>query len=172
MSRKCTVCGHKDKSEIDRKLMAKEGSAGDISRIFNVSRDSILRHKKHIAIAIRSTQSIKAQGFFELLKGVERLTRRVEKHLGDSQRSEGWFRESAELRQWIALREKMVGKVVTDDPRALQGRQGDSYNVVFIAPDGKPARIPLAVYEALPKSVFGKATDSVSVDCEKKSEVM
>jgi hypothetical protein len=138
--------------------MAKEGSAGDISRLFNVSKDSILRHKRHIAIAIRSTQSIKAQGFYECLKGIERLIRRVEKHLGDSQRSEGWFRKSAELRQWIALREKMVGKVVTDDPRALQARQGDTYCVQFIAPDGKPAKIPLAVYEALPKTVFGSET--------------
>jgi hypothetical protein len=172
VSRKCTVCGHKDKLEIDRKLMAKEGSAGDISRLFNVSKDSILRHKRHIAIAIRSTQSIKAQGFYECLKGVERLIRRVEKHLGDSQRSEGWFRESAELRQWIGLREKMVGKVVTDDPKALQARQGDSYNVVFVSPDGKPTRIPLAVYQALPKSVFDKATDSVSVDCKQESEAM
>jgi hypothetical protein len=172
MSRKCTVCAHKDKAEIDRKITANEGSALTISRLFNLSKDSILRHRRHISIAIRSAQSIKAQGFSELLKGVERLIRRMEKRLSDSQRAEGWFKESAELRQWIALRAKLAGKLVKDEAGGAQKREGDRYSVVFIAPDGKPAEIPLSVYRALPKSVFDKATDSVSVDSEKKSEAM
>ncbi|MGA8539320.1 MAG: hypothetical protein WB566_07450, partial [Terriglobales bacterium] len=104
--------------------------------------------------------------------GVERLIRMMEKRLNDSQRAEGWFKESAELRQWIALRAKLAGKIVKDDAGGPHKREGDSYNVVFVSPDGKPASIPLEVYRALPKSSFDKATDSVSVDVKQESGAM
>ena len=79
---------------------------------------------------------------------------KVEKHLSNTAKSEVWFKESRELRNWVALRAKLAGKVVVEGEG--EGRkQGDSYNIVFRGPDGEPLRIPLAVYEALPPEVFG-----------------
>jgi hypothetical protein len=149
MGRKCTVCAHKDKAEIDRRIVANEGSALAIARCFDLSKDSVLRHRRHLDSAIRNAQLVKSTGFQELTTAVERLTAKMQRHLTNSQRSDVWFKESGELRQWIALRAKLAGKLVPDDAGAPR-KSGDSYCVQFIGPGGKPVSIPLAVYRALP----------------------
>ena len=152
MPRKCTVCAHASKPEIDRRIIAGGESALTIARLFDLSDDAVLRHKSHLKAAIRNAQVIKSTGFQELTKGIERLIAKVEKHLSITAKSEVWFKESRELRNWVALRAKLAGKVVVDEGQKRSG--SDQYNIVFRGPDGEPLRIPLAVYEALPAEVF------------------
>jgi hypothetical protein len=47
------------------------------------------------------------------------------------------------------LRSKLALKLSIGDGEMVVA--GDTYNVVFRCEDGQPLRIPLAVYEALPK---------------------
>ena len=160
MPRKCTVCAHASKAEIDRRIVAGGESALTLSRLSDLSDDAILRHKSHLTAAIRNAQVIKSTGFQELTKGIERLILKVEKHLSNTAKSEVWFKESRELRNWVALRAKLAGKVVVEGEGEGQGRkQGDSYCIVFRGPDGEPLKIPLAVYEALPAAAFEESGD-------------
>ena len=154
MGRKCTVCQHPDKAEIDRKIIANDGSALTIARLFDLGDDAVLRHKSHLKYALRASQVTNATSFYELTKAIDRLIAKVEKHLSISAKSEVWFKESRELRNWVALRAKLAGKFVKDAAEGPQKREGDSYNVVFVSPDNQPARIPLAVYRQLPRSAF------------------
>lgn len=148
MPRKCTVCAHASKAEIDKRIIAGSESALSIARLFGISKDSVARHRSHLKSAIRNAQVIKSTGFQELTKAVERLIAKVEKHLSISAKSETWFKESRELRNWIGLRAKLAGKLVIDEGK--QQSRGDTYCVSFIGPDRLPVRIPLRVYASLP----------------------
>jgi hypothetical protein len=150
MGRKCTVCAHPEKTEIDRKIVGNDGSSLTIARLFGLSDDAVSRHRSHINSAIRNAQVIKSTGFHELTKAIDRLVLKVEKHLSISAKSETWFKESRELRNWISLRAKLAGRIVKDDAEGAQRREGDRYSVVFVTPDGKPAEIPFSVYRSLP----------------------
>jgi hypothetical protein len=159
MPRKCSVCTHASKAEIDSRIIAGGESALTIARLFDLSDDAVLRHKSHLTAAIRNAQVIKSTGFQELTKGIERLILKVEKHLSNTAKSEIWFKESRELRNWVALRAKLAGKVVVEGEG--EGRkQGDQYNIVFRGPDGEPLKIPLAVYERLPAELFAENEDA------------
>jgi hypothetical protein len=53
MPRICTVCASKRRAEIDRALVAGEGSMRDIARSCRVSKDALLRHKaEHLPAAL------------------------------------------------------------------------------------------------------------------------
>ena len=93
---------------------------------------------------------IKSTGFHELTKAIDRLVLKVEKHLSISAKSEVWFKESRELRNWILLRSKLAGRIVKDDAEGVQKREGDTFCIQFISPDGQPTRIPLSAYRSLP----------------------
>jgi hypothetical protein len=157
MGRKCTVCAHPDKAEIDRKIVENDGSGLAIARLFGLSDDAVARHRSHLKSAIRNAQVIKSTGFQELTKAIDRLVLKVEKHLSISAKSEIWFKESRELRNWVALRAKLAGKLVKDEAEGPHKREGDAYNIVFVSPDGQQAKIPLSVYRALPPSAFKQA---------------
>ncbi|MFZ3189767.1 MAG: hypothetical protein WB523_02390 [Candidatus Sulfotelmatobacter sp.] len=155
MPRKCSVCMHASKAEIDKRIVAGGESALTLARLFDLSDDAILRHKSHLTAAIRNAQVIKSTGFQELTTGIERLILKVEKHLSNTAKSEVWFKESRELRNWVALRAKLAGKVVVGESEGR--RQGDTYNIVFRGPDGEPLKIPLKVYERLPAELFAES---------------
>jgi hypothetical protein len=152
MARPCNVCSHPKVALINAKLTANEGSAASIARLFALGKDSILRHRAHISSEIKAAQTIKATGFYELTKAIERLTLRLDARLGSARRSASWFQESRELRSWISLRAKLAGKVIAETPK--QARAGDMYCVQFRGPDGQPLRIPLNVYRQLPKELL------------------
>lgn len=153
MPRKCTVCQHPERKEIDRRIVEGQGSGPAIARLFNLSHDAVARHRRHIDNAIRNAQLVKSTGFRELLQAVERLIAKLQKHLSNPRKSEIWFQESRELRNWIALRARLAGKLVADDGEG-KSRAGDVFNIQFVGPDKRPVTIPMAVYAALPKSVF------------------
>ncbi len=168
MGRKCTVCQHPDIAEINRKIVANDGSTLAIARLFGLGDDAVARHRSHIKTAIRNAQVLKNTGFQELTKAIDRLVLKVEKHLSISAKSEVWFKESRELRNWVALRAKLAGKFVKDDAEGPQKREGDSYNIILVDPDGQPTKIPLAVYRALPSSAFEQAQGNGALGTQSK----
>ena len=61
MPRKCTICGHKKRGEIDKALLTCEPYRG-IAERFHVSGSALLRHKRHIPLSL-----IKAKGLEDQL---------------------------------------------------------------------------------------------------------
>lgn len=170
MPRKCSVCAHASKAEIDGRIIAGGESALSVARLFGLSKDSVLRHRRHIDSAIRAAQVIKSTGFQELTSAIERLTAKMQRHLSNPRRSETWFQESRELRGWISLRAKLAGKVTVDEGQKRSA--GDSYCIVFRGPDGEPLKIPLAVYEALPAEVFDESVDEGALGKQPNAPVL
>jgi hypothetical protein len=168
MGRKCTVCQHPDIAEIDRKIIANDGSTLTIARLFGLGDDAVARHRSHIKTAIKNAQVLKNTGFQELTKSIDRLVLKVEKHLSISAKSEVWFKESRELRNWVALRAKLAGKFVKDDAEGAQRREGDKYVISFVAPNGTPVEIPLSVYRALPSSAFEQVQGNGALGTQSK----
>jgi hypothetical protein len=81
VARRCEVCVHPEKDEIDRQLLL-GGSIAEISRKFLVSQDSLDRHKKnHLADTLRpsySTQEIaKADNILEEMEDLHARTKRT-----------------------------------------------------------------------------------------------
>jgi hypothetical protein len=170
MPRKCSVCAHASKAEIDGRIIAGGESALSVARLFGLSKDSVLRHRRHIDNAIRAAQVIKSTGFQELITAIERLTAKMTKHLSTPRRSETWFQESRELRGWVTLRAKLAGKVVVGEGEGR--KQGDQYNIVFRGPDGEPLKIPLAVYERLPPEAFAESEDESALGKQPNAPVL
>ena len=152
--RKCSVCIHAKRHEIDAKIVANEGSTRELARQYDLDKDAIQRHKKHIEGQVKAAATLKATGFRELTAAVQRLTAKLEKHLGSARRSATWFQESRELRAWVLVRAKLAGKVTADDGKTTE-RAGDVFNITFISPDGAQAAIPLEVYRAMPTKANG-----------------
>lgn len=50
MPRKCSICAHKNRSEIERSLVS-GASYRVVAQRFSVSRDAVVRHRRHIAPA-------------------------------------------------------------------------------------------------------------------------
>ena len=153
LMKKCSVCVHGKRHEIDAKIIANTGSVRELARQYSLDKDAIQRHKRHIEGPMKAAQTLKATGFRELTDAVNRLTTRLEKRLGSARRSATWFQESRDLRAWVLVRAKLAGKVSADEERPTE-RAGDTFAVQFIAPDGSEARIPLEAYRALPADAF------------------
>ncbi len=66
MPRKCSVCAHASKAEIDGRIIAGGESALSVARLFGLSKDSVLRHHRHIDNAIRPRKLLRARGFKNL----------------------------------------------------------------------------------------------------------
>lgn len=58
MPRVCTVCSHGERGEIDRALVAGEGSIRSIARRYCVSNDAVLRHREHLPAALAKAQEM------------------------------------------------------------------------------------------------------------------
>jgi len=166
MGRKCNVCNHKEKAEINRKIIANESSAHAIARQFSLSKDGVLRHRAHIAGDIKTAQMAKFTNFQHLVEEIKKLSAKLDRINRGSQRRENWelwLKREKSVRELAWLATKMAGRIVLDESQKRGG--SDSYNVVFCGPDGKPLRIPFAVYAALPGEVF-KANGDGALEIE------
>lgn len=79
MAWKCTICVHRQRSEIDRMLVAAGASLQDIADRFEVSRSSLDRHKKnhlpaHLAVARKAKEVISADDLLSRLTALNRET--------------------------------------------------------------------------------------------------
>jgi len=60
MTRKCTVCNHKRRNEIEKRLV--QGDAyRDIARQWKVTKDALLRHKENGHISAKLLKAMKAK---------------------------------------------------------------------------------------------------------------
>ncbi len=92
MPRRCTVCDHPQREEIDRQLVC-GGSYRDIARQFGLSKDAISRHKEsHIPDAL-----VKAQDAGEVAQG-DTLMDQVKALQDEAQSILGEARAAGDLR--------------------------------------------------------------------------
>lgn len=61
MSRICTVCTHPDRRAIDEALILDNASLRDAARQFGLSKDSLARHKGHIAASLTKAKRAKEE---------------------------------------------------------------------------------------------------------------
>jgi len=76
MSRKCTICEHESRHEIDKALAVDGASIRGIARQFRVSDDALTRHVKSGHIIAKIKQAVKAQEIVEaddLLKEIQEI---------------------------------------------------------------------------------------------------
>jgi len=152
MGRKCTVCTHPNKAEIDRKILANAGSARVLAGQFGVSKNSILNHHKHIKGEMKAAHSERSVELREILKRADQNIKLLSLHLKTKPRealSLDWIRTSRDLRGWLTFRAKALGKIAPVGDSQKRG-EGDRYVISFVGPNGKPAEIPLDVYRSLP----------------------
>jgi hypothetical protein len=156
MGRKCSICTRADRDQIDAVIARNEGSAHAIARQFSLGKDAVLRHRAHIAPEIERVQLAKFADFQQLVDEVRKLSDKFDRMNRKPQGREAWdlfLAKSKNVREWIWLKTKMAGRIVVDSGEG-KTQAGDSFNIVFVTPDGEPARIPLRVYRALPARVF------------------
>jgi hypothetical protein len=173
MARICRCCASKQRAQIDKDILANRESASTIARRHAVTKASVLGHRRnHLAEAVEGTLSQGALELKAMLSRADKLIKLLTHHLKAKPRdavSLDWIRESRDLRGWLTYRSKHVGKLVPVGDR--QERAGDRYVISFIAPDGRPAEIPLGRFRRLPASKDGaeKAEQSLP-DCNNDRE--
>lgn len=151
MGRTCCCCRHKNRQELDAAIAEGAGSAGAIAGQYGVSKNSVLNHRKHIGAEMKAAHSERSTELREILRRCDKNAKLLSLHLKNKPREAiglDWIRESRDLRGWLTFRVKALGKIAPVGDS--QKRGGDSYSVVFVAPDGKPVSIPFSVYRALP----------------------
>lgn len=89
MPRKCTICEHKSRQEIDSALVSPGAVLRDIARQFRVSKDALSRHVKggHIAERIQKAKHAhEAVAGDNLLTRIGRFHQRFEKMIENAQK--------------------------------------------------------------------------------------
>jgi transposase-like protein len=115
MSRKCTVCGHPNKDEIDKALVSK-GAIRDIARQFDIDKSALSRHKQNhlpsiLARAEDAKEVTKANNLIDEIERLrvkaERIARKAEKK-GDYRTALAGIRELTRIVEILA---KMQGEL-------------------------------------------------------------
>ena len=112
MPRRCTVCTHPQRAEIERAL-TDGGTIRDIARRFRVSRPSLARHKAHMREAVKAAlEAGKVNRGRDVLERLQELDQRTRAILEQAQR-EGRARDALaairELRGLLKLEAELVG---------------------------------------------------------------
>jgi len=156
MGRTCRCCTSKQRSEIDKDILANHESASTIAARYSVTKGSVLSHRRnHLSEAVASTLSQGAIELKEMLARADKLIRLLTIHMKEKPRSAvslDWIRESRDVRGWFTYHSKHIGKAIP--AKETQKREGDKFVISFVASDGKRAEVPLSVYQALPSEVF------------------
>lgn len=58
MPRRCSLCGHDKRQEIERALLCGD-SYRTVAQCFGVSRDAVVRHRKHLPVALAHAREVK-----------------------------------------------------------------------------------------------------------------
>lgn len=120
MPRTCTVCTHESRAEIDRALVRRT-SYRDISRQYEVSKDSLSRHaQEHLPDKLKKAEEAERQEEAdELLGDLRKIQIHTVKVLRRAEADEDWWlvlKAVAEQRQNIQLRFRAV------DQKAIEQR--------------------------------------------------
>ncbi len=141
MSRKCTICTHPQRAEIDREL-AEGRSIRDIARRYSVSRPSLHRHRTHVQDAIQQAIEAKAvQVGVSVLDRIRELNREARSLLEEA-RSRGRYAAAVQAigaaTRLLELEAKLLGEL--DERPSVQ---------VALVASPEWARLKAAVLEAL-----------------------
>ncbi len=114
MGRRCTVCTHPKRDEIDRALIAGEPYR-DIARRYGLSKDALRRHREHIPKELaRSREAEEVARADELLGQVQELRDRALSILDKAERSKDLrtaLQAIREARQCVELLAKLAGEL-------------------------------------------------------------
>lgn len=124
MSRVCTICTHKDREEIDRRLIRGNSIAG-IARYFAVSEDALGRHfENHVPDSLMASPSAQEMARADvLLDDLKSIRTRTEDLLrkadaaGEIRSLPGFLRE---LREQIKLMAELEGRLASQPQITLQ----------------------------------------------------
>jgi hypothetical protein len=114
MPRKCCICVHEQRSEIERSVVAGD-SYRTVAQRFDVSRDAVVRHRKHLTVAIakplgseQMSQSETLLGQLEDLRSEsQRLEQKAERD-GDYRAAIAAVREQCRIVELVA---KLCGQL-------------------------------------------------------------
>ena len=141
VSRKCTICTHPQRAEIDREL-AEGRSIRDIARRYSVSRPSLHRHRTHVQDAVQRAVEAKAvQVGVSVLDRIRELNREARALLEEA-RSKGRYAAAVQAigaaTRLLELEAKLLGEL--DERPSVQ---------VALVASPEWARLRAVVLEAL-----------------------
>jgi hypothetical protein len=114
MARPCSVCGHAQRSEIDKALVANE-SYREVSRRYGLSVPAVGRHAKgHVGKAIERAVARREE---TLVQQIERYRVRLETSLTGAESAEDWRGVAAlarEVRGFLELVARLTGQLRPD----------------------------------------------------------
>lgn len=117
MPRKCSICGHPQREEIDRLLARGDSIAGITRDIAGTSEDALSRHQKggHVLEALTKAQGAKeetrADKLLEDLKAVRTKTEELLTKAEKAGEIRAWPAFLRELREQIRLMAELEGKI-------------------------------------------------------------
>ncbi len=119
MPRKCSICGHPQREEIDRLLARGDSIAGITRDIAGTSEDALSRHQKggHVLEALTKAQGAKeatrADKLLEDLKAVRTKTEELLTKAEKAGEIRAWPAFLRELREQIRLMAELEGKLAS-----------------------------------------------------------
>ena len=135
MPRRCTICDHPERVEIDAAVVAEEGYR-DIARQWRVSKDAVARHKAdhlpaHLSKAKHATETTQADSLLGQLLSLNRHTLAILKEArdGEEKDSELALKAIARAEKQIELQAKLLGEL----------QEGTTVNV-FLLPEWQQLR--------------------------------
>ncbi len=159
VSRKCTICTHPQRAEIDREL-AEGRSIRDIARRYSVSRPSLHRHRTHVQDAVQRAVEAKAvQVGVSVLDRIRELNREARSLLEEA-RSTGRYAAAVQAiraaTRLLELEAKLLGEL--DERPHVNVQMGMAvmvpkgvleaiYRAVLDAPEEVRERVALALAE-------------------------
>ena len=118
MAGKCTICGHKRRTEIDAALLAPGGSKRSIAARFKVSATAVQRHKRHVRAVIQEAretgEAITREALLERVADLERRARRFLELAEAAGSARDGLPAIREARSCIELLAKMTGDLQQD----------------------------------------------------------
>jgi len=160
MGRKCTVCSHPQREEIDKEIVGNTATYRDIAKRFHVQKDAVFRHVAHIP-----PQIVKAKGE-ELIAWADGLLGEWEELRGDikilktkAQKAESWDQilDALKLQHDLLKSRTAVAvqmeKAKLESGAVLDFRQSEEWkslrSVVLNAVKRFPKEVEDAIVEAL-----------------------
>jgi chaperonin cofactor prefoldin len=112
MSRKCSICNHNRRQEIERALLRGE-SHHAVAQQFTISRGAVARHLKHVSTALTQAQEVEENGK-SILRRVGELILQAEQVKARANR-EGDYRTALaalrEMTRLVELQARLTGEL-------------------------------------------------------------
>lgn len=112
MSRKCSICNHNRRQEIERALLRGE-SHHAVAQQFTISRGAVARHLKHVSTALTQAQEVEEDGK-SILRRVGELILQAEQVKARANR-EGDYRTALaalrEMTRLVELQARLTGEL-------------------------------------------------------------